>query len=224
MKIQIFRFSALMFFAGFIFMNPSVGLADTVLPPCSSKFASKGHRYELVLLAPEPLKEFDCKGFSEARRAEAAELRMKYKVNGVFPIGSNKPNWTVEWYSHEALVTDDGATVIRLGPWPKSIDEEGLALFRNGSLLKSYTIRSLVSRESDLPRSTSHFEWRKGVTLDADEEHATVEALDGTVSVIRVADGELIEQKAPSKEDNHQSSNCAILGLAFASVLIVYLR
>jgi hypothetical protein len=111
-----------------------------------------------------------------ARKDE--ELRNQYPNSGLYRKGvPSAPLWTVEWFAHEVYISSDGRHLIRMGPWPSSSDELAVAFYEDGRLLCEYRIYQLVSDPLSLPHSVSHFEWKRGVSLDdaKNELHVTTQ-------------------------------------------------
>lgn len=98
------------------------------------------------------------------------KLRTNYPCSGLYRNdGSDTPLWTVNWYAFWVFVHPDGKHLIRMGRWPRfddRYDELAVAFYRNGNELEKFTIQDLVANPKLLPRSVSHYEWRKDVAFD----------------------------------------------------------
>jgi len=128
----------------------------------------------------------------EKDRCKEIETLNHYRKSGMYRKGeSNKSLWTVDWYSHQVLVANDGQHLIRLGPWASRTFEEAISFFRNGELLASYRINDLVSDENELPHSVSHFEWKKSSNFDEKSMTFNISTIDGNEFTFDVRTGQI---------------------------------
>lgn len=116
-------------------------------------------------------------------------LRVQYPASGLYRNdGSNTPIWTVDWYAQWVFVHPDGEHLVRMGRWPRYkgdsqgnliYDELAIAFYNNGNETISYTVQDLVVSPESLPRTVSHYEWRKQISLDEPKGILTVETWTG---------------------------------------------
>lgn len=82
----------------------------------------------------------------------------------VKPDGSDQELWRTEgWYSDEVFLSDDGRSLVAMGPWnwgdaPKR-EDVAVSFFRDGKLLKRYSTADLVKDTSKILKSVSHYQW-----------------------------------------------------------------
>lgn len=78
--------------------------------------------------------------------------------------GSLHELWRTEgWYSFRVFISDDGESLVRLGPWIRgstlSLEHLAVAFYRHGELLKQYSTADLVKDPTKLRVSVSHYHW-----------------------------------------------------------------
>jgi len=165
----------------------------------------------------------------------------KYPKSGMYRNdGSAMPLWAVEWSAY-VFLPSDGIHVIRKVRWARigNYDEEAIAFFANGEMLKSYRVRDLVDFPSLLPRTSSHYQWQKpilvndrpatstlqlfgmgsiefesGVVFDESSHTMKLATLQGDVYVFDIRTGEIISA--------HRPIRIAILVLGLFLLLIAF--
>jgi hypothetical protein len=88
-----------------------------------------------------------------------------YRVNA---DGELTEIWkTSGWYSRDIFLGSDGATLVRLGASMSgdgpSRDHVGVAFYREGKLLKSYSTAELIKDRTKVSVTASHYEWLPGL-------------------------------------------------------------
>jgi hypothetical protein len=76
--------------------------------------------------------------------------------------------WRVEgWYSPQTFISNDGHSLVRMGPWAsKPLSEElAIAFYSDGREVRRYVVADLIEDESTVRRSVSHYTW---LAADAD--------------------------------------------------------
>jgi len=78
--------------------------------------------------------------------------------------GNFKELWkTSGWYSFEAFLSEDGQYLIRMGPWNRGHEPNkgdlAVAFYKNGNLLKEYSVVDLVKDKSKVQATASHYFW-----------------------------------------------------------------
>jgi hypothetical protein len=90
---------------------------------------------------------------------------------GVYQVGheDNKDTllWTVDgWYAFKTFLSNDTEFLVRIGNWPRghkpSEKDLGIAFYKKGVLIKSYSTKDLIKDESKVSPSMSHYEFYKG--------------------------------------------------------------
>ena len=76
--------------------------------------------------------------------------------------GNLKELWkTSGWYSSELYLSLDGQFLVRMGPWNKGHEPNNsdlaVAFYKNGNLLKEYSVIDLVKDKSKIQPTTSHY-------------------------------------------------------------------
>jgi hypothetical protein len=137
---------------------------------------------------------------AEPWASEIRQIRETFKKSGLYRNdGSTDPLWTVDWYADHLVVASDGVHLVRHGPWPTSKDDEAIAFFANGELLRSYQIRELVDIPILLPHSVSHFEWLKSDAFDETKLEYALTTYDGSRIVFDVRTGEIVSSLRPTR-------------------------
>lgn len=144
-----------------------VGVAAADDPVAPGDWRRPAGEYLFVMLAPH----------SSGMVSSSGET---YRQSGLYRPGSAEPLWTVDFYAFEGMVhlLDDGKHLARLGPWPPTHDygELAVAFYREGRLLRRYSVKDLVERPHQLPHSVSQYHWLEyGATrFDPAAQHLTV--------------------------------------------------
>ena len=111
--------------------------------------------------------------------------RLEYESNG--------------WFSFTVLVADDGAHVVRQGPWPRfdSRPEETLAIvfYEYGEPVKSYFVSDLVEDLSNLEHSVSHYSWGGPLQWSENswDDEIQVTTVEGRVIKFNIRTAEIVE-------------------------------
>lgn len=71
--------------------------------------------------------------------------------------------------------------------------------FEKGKLLKTYRVEDLVDFVWLLPRSVSHFEWEKEVSMDYEQNRLTIKTLLYDVYIFDTSTGEIISSTRYSR-------------------------
>ena len=174
-------------------------LADEEMLPEDYTKATESKEYIFVML-PTKKGWFD---FVEKNKA----IRDKYPQSGLYRNDESRtPLWTVDWYSHkhEVYLSTDGRYVVRMGPWPRlwadkdlenggpALKQPAVAFYKEGKLLKGYTIGQLVKDAKKLSRSVSHFRWEDKVAFDDATGRFTVSTLEGNKYVFDIHSGKIV--------------------------------
>jgi hypothetical protein len=91
-----------------------------------------------------------------------SDISGKYKKSGLYRKDNIAiPIWTVDWTAYCFPIDEE--YLVRKGKWAKkgNYDEEAVSFFKDGKLLKTYSVRDLVYFPWFLPHSSSHYEWMK---------------------------------------------------------------
>lgn len=77
--------------------------------------------------------------------------------------GALQQRWTTSgWYASDLIVANDGEHVVALNAWPEGEEPDntvGVAFYRSGKLVKSYSIRELVKDKKAVRGSLRHYRW-----------------------------------------------------------------
>jgi hypothetical protein len=78
--------------------------------------------------------------------------------------GNFKELWkTSGWYSLELYLSFDGQYLVRIGPWNRGHEPNNsdlaIAFYKNGNLLKEYSVVDLVKDKSKVQATASHYFW-----------------------------------------------------------------
>jgi hypothetical protein len=129
--------------------------ADEPMSPYSLAVASRSGRCFFKMV---PYK-------GELQEKKYVITREAFGVAYTFDMDGNfKELWkTSGWYSFEAFLSDDGQYLVRMGPWngghePKKGDL-AVAFYKNGKLLKEYSVVDLVKDKSKIQATVSHYFW-----------------------------------------------------------------
>jgi hypothetical protein len=108
---------------------------------------------------------------------------------------------TSGWYSYQTYISRDGKYLVRLGNWPRgegpSEKHLGIAFYKKGKLLKSYSTRELIKNVSLVPRSASHYRFLKEVEgFDPPTSlQFVIKTVDNVRYVFDVQNGEITSRK-----------------------------
>lgn len=126
----------------------SLSWADSEAPPYAYVVVADGGRFYFKMV-PDPKDKYDRdKGSGTA-----------FAVNG---NGQDKVLWkTSGWYSFVTYISRDGKYLVRIGNWPRrdgpSEEHLGIAFYKEGKLLRSYSTKDLIKDVSLVPHSVSHY-------------------------------------------------------------------
>ncbi len=175
----------------------SPSIADTVGKGHSYTVVSPNGKFIFAMIYPLPPKE-DAIGWIDSVEKEIREIRQQYRESGLYKLdGSGTPLWTVDWWAGRVHVSSDGIHLVRLGPWPSSLDEEALSFFANGKLMQTYEISQLISIELLLPHSVSHFQWFEEGHLNDVNLTYEVTTKDKNSFFFDLRSGKIIKQSRP---------------------------
>ncbi len=65
------------------------------------------------------------------------------------------------WFAHKVYISSDGQSLVRIEDWPGkfSKDNVGIAFYRRGELIKSYSPEDLVKDKAAIRNTVSHYFW-----------------------------------------------------------------
>ena len=179
--------------------------ADSPAVPTDYTKVTEDSRHVFVMLAPSYFSRQD------------SPLRQKYGRSGLYKNngstfvpsdlsprprtglskigGSTTPLWTIDdWFAWSVIPVSDGQHLIRLGPWAESLQDEAVSFFKNGQLIKSYSIGDLVENDRILKRSVSHFFWKDRVEYIEETGTLTIITKDGREYTFSITTGEIIRR------------------------------
>lgn len=195
------RFLLLLVLLGAIFGLPSFASADEPNVVRDFSQASPNGEFLFVLLANDTIDSYNQAGSVLVDE----NLRQSYPQSGLYRNdGSNTPLWTVDWNANEVIVSSDGHSLVRWGPFPVggNFDEIALEFYRDGQLLKSYQVDDLVSEPSKLPETVSHYLWLKTSSYDDATGQLSLETETGEQYHFDVQSGAIIEpNERPASPD-----------------------
>lgn len=199
-------------------ISVNFAFGDTPSPPCSYKATSSDGLLTFVMLAPRERTEVECIGQTDRKVLEASAVRKSYRYSGMYKTGSGIPEWTVDWYSPEILVPNNGGVVVRFGGWASTGDDEAFSIIGRRGIIKAYSVKDLITRIDRLPRSTSHFIWKDAVVLNDGENTLTITTAEEMIFIFNLGTGELSSSTRVSRETGGDRFKCAnlliVLGLA----------
>jgi hypothetical protein len=182
-----------------ILMPPSRASADSIGSLRDFSVETPNGEFLFVLLARDIKDSYNLAGYIQ----EDPILRKTYAQSGLYRNdGSNTPLWTVDWNAYGVLVSSDGHHLMRWGP-PTihgNYTATALEFYRDGELLKDYTIDQLVANPAGLPHSVSFFHWTKESGNDDANRTFWVRTEEGRRYVFDLASGDIIEGSLPSDE------------------------
>ncbi|MCX5704046.1 MAG: hypothetical protein NT066_06125 [Candidatus Omnitrophica bacterium] len=166
-------------------------LADSIPSPYHYKNVTGDGRYVFVMIVDDL--PFDRPSSSTGKR---------YPVSGLYHNdGSISPIWKIDWYAFEVYVSTDGRHIARIGDWPNlkdkgepNLEDLALAFYGDGKLIKQYLISDLVRNSDRLPRSLSHFYWKKNIVFDDAHDRLNIVTFDEQKYIFDVKSGEIIRE------------------------------
>lgn len=134
----------------------------------------------------------------EVRRSGKDDESAGYAASGLYHSGDRtKPLWTVQWYAHTVYLSGDGRYLVRMGPWASGADDLAVAFYDRGRLIKQYSVQDLVADTESLPRSVSHFQWRREVEFDEANQQLLLATLNDEAYVFDITSGKAVLQQSP---------------------------
>lgn len=181
-KMKRFIFTIILYL---IFLGKA--FADMPIMPYSYKIEVGGGKYVFIMLA-------------EHSKPLSTSTGKQYASSGLYlNDGSDNPIWTIDWYALKIYISSDSKHLVRMGEWPSlgkwrmpNVQQLAVAFYENGRLLKQYYIADLISRPLFLPRSVSHFTWKKKELFNDGQGRLTIVTEENTEYVFDIKSGELI--------------------------------
>ncbi|MBI2921993.1 MAG: hypothetical protein HYY18_12980 [Planctomycetes bacterium] len=117
--------------------------------------------------------------------------------------------WRTEgWYSAQTFPTADGTGLVRIGDWPRgnapSEEHLGIAFYKEGKLLKSYSTKELIQDVSAVQATKSHYAFLKDAIgfVPAGGNRFAIRTVDDVLHVFDAGTGELLRrEKGGAPED-----------------------
>lgn len=211
--------------------------------PVPSEFASRNGAYLLALIPP--------KSDDPNRKENAvhARLRQKYATGGLYRADDlSKPIWPVDWFDYEAIPSDDGKHLVRIhgenDQWRhyktdrrlpedtvlEQLSAPAISFYRNGELLRTYTVRELVGRPDNLPHSMRYILWYAGGVITQDDRQFVLMTQDERQTFFDLETGAIVRSReAGSKNAQEWLIRLALAVVGFAivaglGIYIYYLR
>jgi hypothetical protein len=172
------QFSKLLFYCSvaILLWFSHLAHADIPIPPRPYKIATANNAYEFVMNVPQG-------NVPQPRKS------------GLYRTDKpDQPLWTVPWYAHRVTVSSDGKHLVRHGGWPLqgALEAEALSFFKNGRLIRTYSIKELITTPEGLQLSTSHFNWFKQDQFDDSKGLLYVSTMTGDSHVFDITNGQKI--------------------------------
>lgn len=166
--------------------------ADKEAPKSTYTVTSPNGKYIFIMLSPYSV-DRDVAPWIKEHAEEIRKVRSKYHQSGLyFNDGSTNALWTVDWYAHNVELSADGMHLVRRGPWASTLKEEALSFFAKGELLKSYRIDQLADYPSLMPRSASHFSWKKMSSMDDKNKSYHLRTIHGETYRFDITTGQIV--------------------------------
>jgi hypothetical protein len=167
----------------------SLSAADRPAPEREYTIRSSSGTYEFAMQPGGP--QGSPQPYGEAFDIAQGERILLWRVTG--------------WYAPQTFISNDGRSLVRMGPWAsKPITEElALAFYRDGQELKRYVVADLISDENSVQRSVSHYTWQAqnnespGMIEDGRFQLQTVE---GKLLTFDLATGEISDSEADAPD------------------------
>lgn len=215
------RFLLLLVVLGAIFGLPSLSFADEPNLVRDFSQASPNGEFLFVLLANDTIDSYNQAGSVLHNES----LRQSYSQSGLYRNdGSNTPLWTVDWNANEVIVSSDGHSLVRWGPFPVAgrFDEVALEFYRDGRLLRSYRVEDLVREPSSLPETVSHYLWLKTSNYDDTIGQLSLETETGEQYRFDLQSGAIVE--ASGRFADMDLVRIALLVLVISGFFVVLLK
>lgn len=160
----------------------------------------------------------------------------EHPKSGLYDIKTNKLLWSINWYSYEVHLSNDGVYLIQPGPWASSsnYDENAVSFYKNGKLLKSYMVKQLVTDLNSVQHSISHYMWRKTTSFDQNSELYHITTYSNDEHTFDITTGEPVKIKSPInhltkdegaiKETSDYTTPIIIIALLLVILLLLLLK
>jgi hypothetical protein len=196
-------FAAVIALAAVTVGSPAV--AEYIPPSHSYRFIVGGGKYIFVML--DPTRREESNYWRPETPDRVRQIHRTYSRSGLYRNdGSTEPLWTVEWFVSDYWNTPsvhialDGVHMIRPGRWVTSLEREGVDFYADGKLLRSYTVRELVSDPASLSRTGGgRILWLEDCGFTSSGTEYTLRTNDGNRFVFDVRTGEIISEYRPAR-------------------------
>jgi hypothetical protein len=170
-------------FPGFLF-------ADSIVDPYPWSEESPSGEYVFVML-PEGNMWRD--GWAPGDHLdEMNEVYSSYSMSGLYRNdGSTEPLWTFEGYLYSAYIMDDGRHMVVPAAWATDMQSRAVAFYRDGELLRYWSVGELVHFRYIHPHSVSHFMWQEDRRWDAWDAEYTILTMEGFRYTFDATTGEM---------------------------------
>lgn len=169
-------------------------MADTFISPCPYVAKSDDGTKHFVMLT----KPTDRECIGRSRKELAVTLRAKYKLSGVYENGDPAtPVWTFDedWGIDSVLVANDGSHIFRNVVFGRGTSAPAFTIYKNGKILRTFTIGELVKDESALAYTTSRVHWSENLSLDNHNSRFNVKTVDGISYSIDLDSGDIVREE-----------------------------
>jgi len=169
-----------------LLMQVTISFADSPKRPYDYTVETKNAQFEFRMFAPD---------------TDSSDTTNRN--SGLYPnnTDSTDPLWSVDWYAFNVIPHSNGQHLVRQGPWASGTAELAVAFYKEGEELTSYRISDLITDESKLQYSVSHFQWRSEIIYEEDKDSLTISTLDGNRYVFSLLTGELTDSRKTEHSD-----------------------
>jgi len=117
--------------------------------------------------------------------------------------------WKIDWFAKKVFLADDGAHLIRFGPWASDknrLTDKAIGFYKKGKVLKQYLVKDLVKDAKSISASVSHYTWESCDSaivsgLSKDFKSYTLVTTDRIVYIFNTSTGKITKKKILSAGD-----------------------
>lgn len=202
-----------LFLPNYVFASSPAGLKDF-------SQRSFGGEYTFVMLIREGSDAYN--PYSYIHRDE--ELRARYLQSGLYRTDDpTTPLWTVDWNARQVALAPDEHHLVRWGPseFIRSSDQSALEFYRDGGLIKRYSVSELIGTPFMLLSLIGTPMWLKDSGSRSSTDLVWLELVTGRRYAFDLTTGEIVEGSLPN---NLLGLLMLIAPIALLSGTIIYLH
>ena len=192
--LLLIGFEALMSHVGMYIADPGFQYSYSTTSPDG--------KYVFIMHGPKARDEKE-EIVPDEKMKETRLLQSKYSASGLYlNNGSTSPLWVLEAapdkrYAYKVFVSSDGHHLAKTGWWTNTAADEALTFYKDGRVIRSYSVKDVATASWFLPGGYQHYDWDKNITFNDEKKTLTVTTEHYDRLVVDAATGKIISAFRP---------------------------